>query len=430
VISVISLDESYFLSCPVCHSRFPDTYLLNCPAGCGSLLRAIYPDTTLTIRERPGLFKYSDWLPIKGFLPTRATPACYQSTALAGHLGLSDLWIGFAGYWPERGVFVTSGSFKEFEALPTIVRLRERASGVIVVASAGNTGRAFAQVSAETGQPVIIVIPDKAKDRIWTSVAADHLLLITVDGDYTDAITLANTLSSIPGIYPEGGAKNIARRDGMGTMMLEGTVAMKRMPDWYVQAVGSGTGGIAAWEASIRLKEDGRFGQVLPRLFLIQNEPFVPMVSAWKSDRREICPESDMPDSRYAISQVYSDVLTNRAPPYGIRGGVFDALTETRGIMESVSSAAARDAGVLFHRLEGIDPDPAAAVCVAGLIKGIQAGMIHHEDRIFLAITGGGYERIRKDMMVVVNRPSMQVNSIIPQEQIMRQVRTWVKKYV
>jgi len=52
---------------------------------------------------------------------------------------------------------------------------------------------------------------------------------------------------------------NVARRDGMGTVMLEAAVTIGRAPDHYFQAVGSGTGGIAAWEASLRLKQDGRF---------------------------------------------------------------------------------------------------------------------------------------------------------------------------
>lgn len=403
---------------------------MSCPSGCGSLLRAEYKSTSLTIRDLPGLFRYSDWLPVQGFLSTRAAPICYQSSALAQYLGLSNLWIAFSGYWPDRGAFVTSGSFKEFEALPSIVRLRERVSGVILVASAGNTGRAFAQISAETGQPVIVVVPEKARDRIWTSLPADNLLLITVEGDYTDAIAFANSLCSIPGIYSEGGAKNVARRDGMGTMMLEGAVTMGKMPDWYVQAVGSGTGGIAAWEASVRLIGDGRFGSDLPRLLLIQNEPFIPMVKAWQAGRRNIQPESDMPDPENAISQVYSDVLTNRAPPYGIAGGVYDALTATNGEMETVSTEAAGVAGELFKQLEGVDLDPAAAVCVAGLMKAVQNGTIQREDRILLAITGGGYDRIQRDIPIITNTPSFRVTNLTSQDQILSQVRTWVKKYV
>lgn len=424
------MDEPYQLSCPVCNSRFLDTYLLNCPSGCNSLIRAEYVAKRLSRRDLPGLFCFSDWLPVKGYFPTRSGPVCYQSTGLAGFLGLSDLWIGFSGYWPERNAFVTSCSFKEFEAFPTIVRLRERSAGVILVASAGNTGRAFAQVSAETGQPVIVVVPEQARNRIWTSLPTEHLLLIAVAGDYTDAINLGNNLCTLPGVSPEGGAKNIARRDGMGTVMLEGTVTMGRMPDWYVQAVGSGTGGISAWEAAIRLRRDGRFGSSFPRLLLIQNEPFVPMVRAWHDGRREIIPDIDMPDARHSIASVHADVLTNRAPPYSIAGGVFDALTATNGIMDMVSSEDSRKAGEEFFRLEGIDPDPAAAVCVAGLIQAVKAGTIRPDEKILLNITGGGTGRYCSEEMCVVHEPSIIVTNASDLKQVRIMVSEWVRRYV
>ena len=67
-----------------------------------------------------------------------------------------------------------------------------------------------------------------------------------------------------PRSIEEGGAKNVARRDGMGTVMLDAAVTIGRMPDYYFQAIGSGTGGIAAWEAALRLRDDGRFGTRLP----------------------------------------------------------------------------------------------------------------------------------------------------------------------
>lgn len=421
--------NGYHLICPVCNREFEDTYSLSCPGGCTGLIRAAYDAHHLTIRDAPGVFRYGDWLPVQGTLPTSAAPIAYKSSRLAGRLGLENLWIAFSGYWPEREAYVVSGSFKEFEALPTIVRLRERTKGVILVASAGNTGRAFAQVSAETGQPVIVVVPASATERIRTTVPGKDILLIAIDGDYTDAINLGKELCTIPGIFPEGGATNVARRDGMGTVMLAGVVAMGQLPDWYVQAVGSGTGGIAAYEAAERLIRDGRFGSGMPRLCLIQNEPFTPMVRAWQAGRREIRDE-DMPGAKEAISRVYSDVLTNRAPPYGIPGGVFDTLIATRGEMRGVTTKEARAAGLVFTECEGIDPDPAAAVCVAGLMQAVHEGLIQPEERVLLNITGGGYERIRKDLPVFSREPDYSVPAGGDAGPIREKVSEWVKQYV
>ena len=46
-------------------------------------------------------------------------------------------------------------------------------------------------------------------------------------------------------LMTEGGARNVARRDGMGTTVLEYARVTGEMPCHYLQAIGSGTGGIA-----------------------------------------------------------------------------------------------------------------------------------------------------------------------------------------
>ena len=58
-------------------------------------------------------------------------------------------------------------------------------------------------------------------------------------------------LRGMDGFMAEGGAKNVARRDGMATTMLSATTTIGQIPDYYFQAIGSGTGAIAAWEANL-----------------------------------------------------------------------------------------------------------------------------------------------------------------------------------
>jgi cysteate synthase len=401
--------SGYTLHCVLCGEEVPEHYTLACPTGHASLLRAEYTEKQLVLRKIPGIFRFGGWLPARGTLPTNAGPVCYRSEALARELGLPDLFISFSGYWPERGGAATTCSFKELEALPTMVRARENTDCTLVIASAGNTARAFLQVSALTGVPVVVVVPEKAVPRLWTTVPADKACVIAVQGDYTDAICFSREVCTLPGFIEEGGAKNVARRDGMGTVMLDAAVTIGRIPDYYFQAIGSGTGGIAAWEAAVRLRADGRFGTHLPSLHLSQNLPFVPMVSAWNDRRRNLVPEKDMPDASGAISRVFSDVLTNREPPYAIPGGVFDAMTATEGRMYGISNDEARAAGTLFTELEGIDLDPAAAVCTASLIQACGTGGIDKNRTVVLNITGGGYERVREDHALVPVQPAFRV---------------------
>ena len=209
---------------------------------------------------------------------------------------------------------------------------------------------------------------------------------MAVDGDYYDAIQIAEKVQSLSGFAAEGGARNIARRDGMGCVMLDAALKLGRMPEHYFQAVGSGTGGISAWEAALRLRADGRFGSFLPRLHLAQNLPNAPIYCAWKGLEAE-SPCSDM----------FDDVLFNRKPPYAIPGGVKDALQETRGEVYGITDRQAAAAKKLFEQSEEIDILNAPAIAVAALEQAARSGSIEAKDIILLNITGGGLARIKEE---------------------------------
>ena len=396
--SLIAMGK-FKLKCLKCGKEYGQQYRLTCEND-DSLLRADYYEKRLELRNQPGMGRFHSWLPIQEELTTDAGPITYKSEALARELGLSNLYIGFSGYWPERGAFIKTCSFKELEAYPTMQLLKESGGKAIVLASAGNTGRAFAHVSALTGTDVYIVVPDSGISQLWLPeepTESIHLIGMSPGNDYTDAINLAGRVAKLPGMIPEGGARNVARRDGMGTVMLDAAVTIGKMPDHYFQAVGSGTGGISAWEASLRLRADGRFGQKLPKLQLAQNLPFVPMYSAWQARRREIIPELDMKDAKKQVEETYATVLTNRAPPYGVTGGLYDALVDTEGIMYAITREEALEAKALFESLEGIDILPPSAVAAASLLKAVEAGNVGRDETILLNIAGGGYKRLKED---------------------------------
>ncbi|HMK46503.1 MAG TPA: pyridoxal-phosphate dependent enzyme, partial [Methanocella sp.] len=180
----------------------------------------------------------------------------------------------------------------------------------------------------------------------------------------------------------------------------------------------SGTGGIAAWEAALRLRDDGRFGRVLPRLHLAQNIPFTPMLNAWNEGRRDIIPERDMPDAKKCIAGMYSDVLSNRSPPYAVRGGVYDAMKDTDGRMYGVTEKEAVNAKKIFEETEGIDILPPAAVAVAALLQACEKDILRGR-RVLLNITGGGYDRLRRDIGLYRVSPCLKVpGPDVPLEEI------------
>ncbi len=362
-------------------------YALNCSSD-NSLLRADYAAKRLELKPFPGIWRFYDWLPLNEIMPEAwEGSATYRSSGLAAEIGLEQLYISFNGYWPERGARLKTCSFKELEALPTMQRQRERGDGsTLVVASAGNTARAFAEVASMTRQPLVLFVPEKAIPRMWITVEKGPVTLFSVKGDYYDAISMAEKVQSRPGFLPEGGARNIARRDGMGTVMLDAALKIGRIPDHYFQAVGSGTGGISAWEASMRLIVDGRFGSNLPRLHLAQNVPNAPIYYAYNCQKPAAC-----------CAEMFDDVLFNRRPPYDIPGGVKDALDATRGRVYGITDQEAAKAKSLFEDTECIDILNAPSVAVAALAVAVLSGAVNPEDIILLNITGGGVSRVKED---------------------------------
>ena len=408
--------QHYSLRCPVCgktHDDAPTGFLLSCPEiHAPALLRAQYANPRFEIRaDLPGMFRFAEWLPVRRILPDAPGPAVIHSEQIGRCLGLERLFFVLSGYWPERGAFMTTGSFKELEAPPVCARIPDGERRSLVVSSAGNTARAFLRVCSLREIPAVIVVPEAGLPFLWLDQPKPDcvkLVALTGDADYFDAIRLGNLLASSDGCFPEGGAANVARRDGMGTVLLAFAETVGQMPDHYFQAVGSGTGGIAVWDMRRRLAQDGRFGAGEMRLHLSQNAPFTPMTDAWLQRSRDLLPTEETAQRRQ-IEAARAHVLSNRRPPYAIVGGVFDALTESRGSMYAVTNAEAERAGAMFLRDEGCDLDPAAEVALASLFQAVEMGGVQKNDLILLNLTGGGYARIKRDMPCLPVAPDLVV---------------------
>ena len=401
----------YKLQCVATGEEFEDAgWTLDCPT-CEkpSLIRALYAKKELTVYDDKGLYKYRDWLPMKRMLHCEATHATYKSEGLAAALDLENLYITFNGYFPEKGATMTTCSFKETEAYSVCARTDADNDKVLVVASAGNTARTFAKVCSENNIKLLLAVPEDNLDALWFDAPLNDcvkLISCTKGGDYFDAIHLSNLALKSPKFYAEGGAKNIARRDGMATTVLSAVTTIGRIPDYYFQAVGSGTGAIAAWEANMRLIEDGHYGTNVMRLMVSQNAPFLPMYDAWRADSRAMLPYDD-DKARRDVEIIDAKVLSNRKPPYGICGGLYDALKATNGDVLQATNLQARKAAQLFLETEGVDIHPAPAVALATLIKEVEAGHVDKKATIMLNITGGGEARYKEGKEIFYLKPSL-----------------------
>ena len=402
----------YSLESLVTGNIFDDTgWILEAPGeNKQGLIRAIYRKKQIDVKdERYGIYKYADWLPVNRMLKGSSAPVTYKSTGLAKELGLENLYITFSGYWPEKKAWMKTCSFKETEAYSVCARLDPGQEKILVVASAGNTARSFARVCSDNNIPLLLCVPEDNIDVLWFDEPLNDNVKLIVSrsgGDYFDAIHLSNLACSIDRFLPEGGAKNVARREGMGTTVLSAVTTIGSIPEYYFQAVGSGTGAIAAWEANLRLIRDGRFGDRKMKLMVSQNAPFTPVYDAWKAGSRDMLPlDDDL--ARRQVEEIMAKVLSNRKPPYSLVGGLFDALSDTKGDVLLANNQEAREAAELFLKTEGVDIHPAAAVATATLVKASREKMLGKESLIMLNVTGGGEDRFSRDKKLYYLEPSI-----------------------
>ena len=358
-----------------------------------SLVRAIYDKRLFTPNDSlPGIYRYADWMPINRTLRKSCAPVTYKSEGLAAHLGLENLYITFSGYNPEIGAEMKTCSFKETEAYTVCARMSKDEKRVLIVQSAGNTARAFAQVCSDNNIPVVICIPEDSSHDLWFHRRLRECVKVVAvphGCDYYDAITIGEKLASDPHYFLEGGAKNVARREGMGTTVLSFVEKTGRIPDVYFQAVGSGTGAIAAWENAERLAQDGRFGKNKMRVYVCQNTPFTLIHDSWKAASRSLA-ELDPEHGRRNAEMIMAKVLANRKPPYSLAGGLYDTLVASHGDTYVSSNDEILYSTLLFRDLEGYDLLPAASAAVSGLIKAVKEGKVKKDELVMLNCTGGG----------------------------------------
>lgn len=390
-----------------------------------AMVRAVYENRKFEIRDDlDGFYRFAQWLPVKRTLKHSHAPVTYKSKGLGHYLGLENLYITFSGYFPEIGACMETCSFKETEAYSVCARLPEKHDRILVVASAGNTARAFAKVCSDNNIPLLLSVPEDNMGALWFHRPLNDCVKIIAAPagcDYFDAIVLADKVCQSDRFMAEGGAKNIARRDGMGTTLLSAVEVTGRIPDAYFQAIGSGTGTIAVWENNLRLIEDGRFGTHKMRLYPSQNAPFTIMYDSWKAGSRALVHLS-AEDARRQASEIKAKVLSNRKPPYSLAGGLFDALSDAGGNIYKVTNSEIDEWKARFKELEGIDIYSAASVAVASLSHAVAEKAVGKEEVIMLNITGGGESLTKEHHDVVYARPDMVIDTFLPAEQIIREV--------
>ncbi|MFI1914794.1 pyridoxal-phosphate dependent enzyme [Nocardia sp. NPDC020380] len=341
-----------------------------------SLLRSRYDLGEFRPLPGAGPTRYRNWLPIIRSVPSPNVTTVFPGHELGRALGLSNLWIAFTGYWPERDCYAESFSFKELEAI-TVLGRRPAGDTPLIVGSAGNTASALALWCTNMSVPCILVVPARQLERLALATPfGPSVEIIGLDSPrYSDALVHAETLRTRYGVPAEGGVRNVARRDGMATVVYSAFEALGRLPDYYVQAVGSASGALAAYEAALRLP-----GEPAPRLVLCQHADFAPVHRHWTDTWTDtLCPPN-----------ISTPELTTITPPYSQAGGIAEVLRRSRGSVEVASESERFVAAAVFEQTYGIDIEPPAAIALAGLKNAVDRKAVEPDALILLNITGGG----------------------------------------
>ena len=244
--------------------------------------------------------------------------------------------------------------------------------------------------------PVVVVTAEAHVDRIWRSgqeTAATTAVVGIAGGDYNDAIEVAAEAAARVGFELEGGVKNVARRDGIGTLLLDAVTTIGGCPTTTCRpsAGDRGPSGCGAWPNAW-----------LPTAASAASNP----ASTWprtpattrstRRGRRAGRPSS--PATSPASGEgAYADVLVNRNPAYAARGGLHDLLVATLGQTYAVEADDAARWRATFTEHEGIDIMEAPAVALGGLAQAVATGEIARDDCVLLSITGGGMDRLDAD---------------------------------
>jgi cysteate synthase len=396
----------YMLQCLKTEDVIEDAYTLKYTDN--ALLQAKF-NGPMEVKQLDGVWKYLDWIPTSTSNEYVAGTTTYKAEALGKSLGMSNLWVTFHGYWPEKGGLCPTGSFKDMEAVPTIQRLHDHGCKGLICASAGNTARGFTHFCGLANMPLIVVVGKDHGHRIWTKVGhpTDSVKVVVVeDGDYYDAKTVAKAIAKkLTGWQMEGSVHNVARRDGIGSLILDAAFTIGAMPEHYFQGIGGGPGPIGVHEMAERLIESGQFEGPAPRQHLSQNIEHSPIHNAWQAKRDHLIPEDYPPHD----VEVYSDYLMNKGPAYGQVGGVHDILKASNGQTYVVERDDAIAAKTQFESIEGIDIMTPGAVAMASLQQALASGEVNPDACTVLNISGGGVDRLKQDHATETVEPWLRV---------------------
>jgi threonine synthase len=283
---------------------------------------------------------------------------------LAGWVGVRELFLKCEGFNP-------TGSFKDRGMVLAVARALENGAHAVLCASTGNTAASAAAYAAHAGIRSIVLLP---AGRVAAGKLAQAVVygahVITIDGSFDDALTLARAATDRYGIALVNSV-NPARIEGQTTSAYEICTALGDAPPMLALPVGNGGNITAYWLGFRRAVEHGRATR-LPRLLGVQAEGAAPFVHGNPVDR----PETIATAIRIGKPATWEPALS--------------AARDSGGGFRAVSDAAILEAYHAIAAQEGVFCEPASAAAVAGLRAAVRGGAVDADQQCVCVLTGNG----------------------------------------
>ncbi len=310
----------------------------------------------------------------------------FWARKLGEQLGLADLWVKLCGN-------SHTGSFKDLGMTVLVSVVNQMiADGVpikaVTCASTGDTSAALAAYAAAAGILAIVLLPrGKVSIEQLIQPIANGAIVLSLDTDFDGCMQIVQRLSEDPTIYLAN-SMNSLRIEGQKTVAIELVRQFDwQVPDWIVIPTGN-LGNVSALGKGFALMKDLGLIDRLPRIACAQAQNANPFYLSYLSGFQEFKPVAAQPTLASAI-QIGNPVSYERA---------VKTLQFFDGVVEQVSEDELANAAVRADRT-GLYACPHTGVALAVLIKLLDKGVIHRDQRVIVISTAHGlkFSRFKVD---------------------------------
>jgi len=277
---------------------------------------------------------------------------------------------GFELFLKYEGLNPTC-SFKDRGMTAAMTQAVANKCKLVICASTGNTSASAAAYAGRAGLRCVVLLPH---GKIALGKLAQARMygaeIIAVRGNFDDALRLVRELGAQPGVEVVNSI-NPVRIEGQKTAAFEICDVLGRAPDFHFLPVGNAGNITAYWKGFTEYRQAG-FIDSLPRMCGFQAAGAAPIVLG-----------RPVPDPQTIATAIR---IGNPASWKGAN----QALSESNGVIESVTDDEILVAYALLARVEGLFAEPACAAPVAGLLRMGRNGLIPKGSLVTLTLTGHG----------------------------------------